>query len=125
MIVASWADNPACEMALAYILQSAKKIRADKGQKERFLIDEEEDHHEGTSRAWRRPSWARNADVLSVWQARGRNRQNRQSLAWTKLLLLQRQMEQGRAEWELTMFRSRGAYLTSPEGHRILARSSR
>ena len=33
--------------------------------------------------------------------------------------------EQGRAEWELTMFQSRGTYSTSPEGHRILARSSR
>jgi len=27
--------------------------------------------------------------------------------------------EQGRAEWELTMFQSRGAYSTSPEGYQF------
>src|SRR5262249_22202257 len=76
-----------------HIPQSAKKSEPAKVKKKEFLIDEKGDHHEGTSRALRRPSWARNADVLSVWQARGRNRRNRRSLVWNKLLLLQDQRQ--------------------------------
>src|SRR5262245_32139125 len=98
-------------------------------------LDEEEDNHEGTSRALRRPSRTRNADAPSVRQSRGRNRRNRRSVVRTRLLLLQDQRQRrqfvhfafrtgsGGAEWELTMFQSRGAHSTPPDGQRMLARS--
>src|SRR5258707_14933033 len=59
------------------------------------LRDQEEDDREGTSRALRRPSWDRNAGALSVRCTRGRNRRNRRSVVWTRLLLPQDQ-RQGR-----------------------------